>query len=229
MRQLFELCAADRDLRFSPFVLRVALCLKHKGLDYESMPRMFLEKDDYAESGSKAVPVLRDGDTWVTDSLEIAKYLEATYPENPLFGSDIALGQATFLNTWFNATVVGGLFPMIAIDVCNILEEENAKYFRKTREANLGCTLEEAAATRDERVLSYRESLGFMRATLAGQPFLSGDTPAWADYAAVAPFIWARIVAPDFALLAEDDPVYAWRERMLDLFDGFGRNVPTVG
>jgi hypothetical protein len=28
--------------------------------------------------------------------------------------------------------------------------------------------------------------------------------------------------------LAADDPVTAWRERMLDLFDGLGRSAMTV-
>jgi len=35
--------------------------------------------------------------------------------------------------------------------------------------------------------------------------------------------MWARNVSP-FKLLAEDDPIHAWRERMLDLYDGEGRN-----
>jgi hypothetical protein len=29
-----------------------------------------------------------------------------------------------------------------------------------------------------------------------------------------------------FKLLAEDDPVYAWRERLLDAFDGMARKSP---
>jgi glutathione S-transferase len=32
----------------------------------------------------------------------------------------------------------------------------------------------------------------------------------------------ARVVSP-FKLLLEDDPVYAWRERLVDAFDGLVR------
>jgi len=74
MRQLFELCAEDRDIRFSPFVWRVIFCLHHKGLEFEPVPLMFLEKEPYAASNHKALPVLKDGDTWVSDSFQIAKY-----------------------------------------------------------------------------------------------------------------------------------------------------------
>jgi len=228
MRQLFELCGEDRAICFSPFVWRVLFCLKHKGLEFDRVPAMFLEKSEQGDGGTPAYPTLRDGDTWVSDSLAIAKYLDRTYPENPLFGSEAAEGQAQFLNNWFDGTVVMGLFPMVAAEVCAILGEDNAKYFRETREARLGRTLEEAAANRDQAVEAYRASLGVMRGTLAQQPFLSGDKPGWADYAAAGPLVWSRIVAPDFALFLEDDPIHAWFEKMLDLFDGFARNAPTV-
>jgi glutathione S-transferase len=37
------------------------------------------------------------------------------------------------------------------------------------------------------------------------------------------PFQWARAISP-FKLLAEDDAIYAWREKMLDAFNGMARN-----
>ena len=56
------------------------------------------------------------------------------------------------------------------------------------------------------------------------QPFLSGAAPAYPDYALVGAFLWARIASP-LELLADDDPVRAWRETMLDLYGGLGRNA----
>jgi hypothetical protein len=38
---------------------------------------------------------------------------------------------------------------------------------------------------------------------------------------------WPRC-ASRFEVLAEDDPVAEWRERMLDLFDGMGRKAPRA-
>jgi glutathione S-transferase len=57
-----------------------------------------------------------------------------------------------------------------------------------------------------------------------GQNFISGDTPAYADYVVFSQFQWARVTSP-FKLLDADDPVFAWRERMLDLFGGFARDT----
>ena len=57
------------------------------------------------------------------------------------------------------------------------------------------------------------------------QPFIGGDAPNYADYIVFGPFQWARVVSP-FRLLAEEDPIYAWRERLLDAFDGMARKSP---
>jgi hypothetical protein len=40
-------------------------------------------------------------------------------------------------------------------------------------------------------------------------------------------FQWARVMSPQ-ELLAPEDPLCQWRERVLDLFDGFARNVPLA-
>ena len=38
-------------------------------------------------------------------------------------------------------------------------------------------------------------------------------------------FMWARVVS-DFKMLETEDPIYTWRERMLDLYDAMPRNQP---
>src|SRR6266704_883697 len=54
---------------------------------------------------------------------------------------------------------------------------------------------------------------------------IRGAAPNYADYIVFGGFQWARVVSP-FKLLAENDPVYAWRERLLDAFDGMARQSP---
>ena len=74
-RTLYDLTGAY-DLRFSPNCWRSRMALAHKGLDVECEPCRFTEKDKLAFSGQTRVPVLRDGDTVVSDSWAIACYLE---------------------------------------------------------------------------------------------------------------------------------------------------------
>ena len=72
----------------------------------------------------------------------------------------------------------------------------------------------------------FRAALEPARRVLKDQKFLSGDAPAYPDYILLGSFLWPRTISP-LELLEKDDAVYAWRERMLDQFDGFARNAPA--
>lgn len=77
------------------------MALLHKGLDVETIPWRFTEKDMIAFSGQEHVPVLVDGDTVVSDSFAIALHLEETYPDRPsLFGGSAGLSLARFVNVF---------------------------------------------------------------------------------------------------------------------------------
>jgi glutathione S-transferase len=75
----------------SPFSWRVLLALEVKRLPYESHLLQFskgdLETPAFAAlNPRKKVPVVRDGDDVVFESIAILAYLDRKYPEPPLFG-----------------------------------------------------------------------------------------------------------------------------------------------
>lgn len=225
-RQLFELCGTDPERVFSPYCWRTRMALAHKDLKAETIPWRFTEKDTIAPHRSDKVPVFIDGETSVADSWAIANYLEDTYPDRPsLFGGEGGRAMGRMLNWWGDTAVLGGIFPMIAADIHGLLRPADQVYFRKTREARLGKTLEQAAETRDVAVEAFRNALMPMRLTLKTQAYLGGASPNYADYIVFGPFQWARATSP-FKLLKEDDPVYAWRERLFDAFGGMARRSP---
>ncbi len=89
---------------FSTNVERVALALAHKGLEVESVVISYDDRSRVVEvSGQGLVPVLVDGSDVVPDSIRILRYLEARWPDSPLFPSDPARGAEldVFLD-WFN-------------------------------------------------------------------------------------------------------------------------------
>jgi glutathione S-transferase len=224
--KLFELVGTDAARPFSPFCWRTRMALAHKGLSADSIPWCFTEKAAIAPHKSEKVPVLLDGETSVADSWAIANYLEDQYPHRPsLFGGEGGRAMGRMINWWGDVTVIGGMFPLIVADIPGHLKPVDAAYFRKSREARFGKPLEEVVAGRDQSVAGFRRAIDPMRLTLKTQPYLGGDTPNYADYIVFGGFQWARVVSP-FKLLAEDDPVYAWRERLLDAFDGMARNSP---
>lgn len=75
----------------SPFAWRVMLALEHKRLTYESQLLHFDKQEHQSPQMLKLnprgrVPVLRDGDYVVFESIAVLYYLERKYPEPPMFG-----------------------------------------------------------------------------------------------------------------------------------------------
>jgi len=221
--KLYDLAGAEDDLRFSPNCWRIKMALEHKGLVAETVPWRFVEKDVIAFSGQKTVPVLVDGDTTVSDSWEIARYLEAAYPKRPsLFGGPAGEGLALFVKFWCEQTLNRIVIRIILLDIYRCLHEKDKAYFRQSREARFGTTLEEYALPSEERVRLLRNALTPMRLSLQRQPYLAGVQPTFADYIVFGTFQWARSVSP-VALLESTDPVFRWHETLLDAFGGFAR------
>lgn len=224
---MHDLAGADPELRFSPFCWRTRMALAHKGLAVETIPWRFTETDALGFSGQGKVPVIRDGARIVADSFAIAAYLDERYPDRPsLVGGTLGMAHARFLNSWSDGVMVGGIARLIVRDVLDVIDPGDRGYFRASREARFGTTLEAVQEGREQRVEGFRESLQPIRTTLKTQPWLGGEAPSYADYIVFGPFQWARCTS-GFALLAEDDPLGEWRERMLDLFDGLGRAAVT--
>jgi glutathione S-transferase len=224
--KLFELVGTDEARPFSPFCWRTRMALAHKGLSAESIPWRFTEKDAIAPHNSEKVPVLIDDKSSVADSWTIANYLEDNYPGRPsLFGGEGGRAMGRMLNWWGDIAVIGGIFPLIVADIPTHLKPVDAAYFRRTREARFGKPLEEVVAGRDKSVENFRRGLEPLRQTLKTQAYLGGAAPNYADYIVFGGFQWARVVSP-FKLLAENDPLYAWRERLLDAFEGMARKSP---
>ena len=222
---LFELLGAD-GRRYSQFSWRAKMALKHKGLEFKARPILLTDKESIAFANSTSVPVMVDGDTVLADSWDIAIYLEKEYPHaSPLFGGGIGLGLTRVINSWCDRAVNVALGPLIARDVLDAAHPDDRAYFRETMEKMYKRTLEEVQEGRETRLKAFYRALDPIRTSFRkGQKFVCGDDPGYADYAVFSQFQWARVTSP-FTLLDADDLVFEWRERMLDLFDGYARNT----
>lgn len=222
--KVYQLCGKDPEAGFSPYGWRAKLCLMHKGLSFEEAAVRFLEKDKISHVSPQTIPVLDDGKNSVVDSFAIARYLEATYPEPSLFGGAVAFAQAPLLNRWIDQTMVMGIAPLVLTDIYACLDAADQTYFRDSREKRFGCSLEDVMIGRDENRDRFRKSLAPLRLVLENSPYLSGAAPHWLDYAVFGTLMWPHVVS-DYQLLATDDPLFGWRERMFDLFDAEPRRA----
>ncbi|MCR9139167.1 MAG: glutathione S-transferase family protein [Alphaproteobacteria bacterium] len=220
---LYELTGKDATRPFSPHCWKTAMSLAHKGLEYSGSAVPFTAVPAVENGHGKTVPVIRDGEHILSDSFDIALYLEETYPERPsLFGGPGGIAMARFFEAWAQTQIHAVIGGALLLDIHAMLAPEDQVYFRESREGRIGLSLEEAVAASQSKVDGLSARLEPMRLVLKRQPFLGGQGPLFADYIVFGAFQWARVCSAS-TFLAADDPVADWFQRCLDLHGGIGR------
>jgi len=227
-RILYDLAGAN-DRRFSPHCWKSRMALRHKGLEFRTEPCTFLQvKEKVAFADWDKVPVLADGDTNIGDSWAIAEYLEETYPDAPsLFGGPDGKAFARFANEFANTQLNPLIGGAIVYDIYDHIVDADRDYFKASREKVFGRSFDELRADRDGFVSRFQAALAPVRNTVRNQPFMMGDTPSYADYAIFGALQWIRC-SSDCAMMRPDDPVLAWRDRILALNDGYAAREAAV-
>ena len=225
--KLFDLSGAD-DLRFSPNCWRIRMALAHKELEAEFEPWNFTNKETLKLYGSETVPVIIDSETTMNNSWSIANYLEDHYSQaSSLFGGDAGRAVTGFINAWADLTLHPTLIRCILPDIYERLHSADKDYFRTSREKRFNMTIEEMRSNQTQSLAALDHTMTPLRKILKTEDWMAGDTPAYADYIIFGAFQWARLTSP-VKIIKADDPIYSWRERMLDLFDSLGRSFKAA-
>ena len=222
-RILYDLALRDRDIRPSTYCWVVKFALLHKGLSFETVPVPFADKSKYPDPEYGKVPVLVDDGEMVRDSPAITQWLDKKYPESPLTATKAERAAYEFYSAWLAAALYPALAPAMMLRLHDLAASEDKGYFRRTREARFGKTLEEMAATPRTKE-NVETALAVLAAPLLNHRFLGGATPNLCDYAVMGPFMWQRAATKE-DLFEPPPPVAQWLQRMLDLFDGYARKA----
>jgi maleylacetoacetate isomerase/maleylpyruvate isomerase len=155
---------------------RVRIALALKGLDYDYIP-VHLARNEHLQpafaelAAARLVPLLKDGDGVLTQSLAIIEYLEETHPQPPLLPAE-PLGRARVRALAYD--VACEIHPLNNLRVLRYLvhdlklsEDDKNRWYRHWVESGLEAV---------ERQLQGHPSTG---------AFCHGDTPTLADCALV--------------------------------------------
>jgi glutathione S-transferase len=226
--QLYDLAGADPRFLFSPFAWRVRMALLHKGLAFEVLPWRFSERDALASSGHDSVPVIRDGDTWVGDSWEIAAYLDRRYPERPLlFPSPCGEAHARLVAALCGSLLFPAAVPVGVLQAYRLLSPACQPYFRASREAMFNARLEDVHADEHPGRARLAEALRIFDEVLAHHDFIGGASPTYADFLVFGILKWLDIVSA-YAPLTATTPSGQWFTRLNEAYDGYAGRVPRV-
>jgi glutathione S-transferase len=152
----------------SPYAWRVQLALEHKGIPYQtrvlSMSQGELRTPQFLALNPRGrVPVLRDGELVLYESIAILAYLERRYPERPLFGASVEQSALIWRHiseytAYVDHAVESFILPL---------------YFGRAHE--------QAASVRDA-IQTLTHELARYEAVLANSTFLAGPAPSAADF-----------------------------------------------
>lgn len=215
MRTLYELCGAQPTRVFSAYAWRVRLALGLKELAFESRPLAFTQIPQVLAGVHSKVPVLIDGDQTIVESFDICAYLEDRYPDTPtLFGGQGGRQNAALID----GVMIAGLYPsivrMIIRDIWEHLAPVDQAYFRTSREARFGASLEDVQRGRDKERERFAALLRPYRQRLEATAFLGGDAPLYADLALASSFCWSKATST-YDILSGDTLMETWFERVL--------------
>jgi glutathione S-transferase len=152
------------------------------------------------------LPVIHDPFTGktISDSWNIAQYLDETYPDRPA-----VLPKGTRALQWSFTVAVSELAfvhirPLLMYPSWAQLHPESQPFYRSPREAQFGCKLEEisAGAARAEHLESAEKSLRRVASWLGKNGddagfWIMGDTVSFADFFLGGWLAWVRRVDPD--------------------------------
>ena len=138
------------------------MALAHKGLESTSVVEGvgFSQKDKLEFSSQGLVPVIRDDDMIISDSWDIAVYLEKSY-ESPtsLFGISNDFNQVKFISSWVDSQLHPLIARCVVRDILNVISPSEHEYFRTSREKRFGKSLEEVVADRENTRTTLQQAL----------------------------------------------------------------------
>jgi len=149
-----------RSPSWSPNTLKIRFALNYKRLPFETI---WVEFPDIAptlknagfpgtdEPRAYSVPAIIDRSSsppnLIIDSLAIAEYLDATYPSRSIFrGSEASIAAQRELLRMIPTNCHPHISALVRPSCVHHLNDTSAEYFRRTREEDFGCKLEDTLA-----------------------------------------------------------------------------------
>ncbi len=230
----------------SQYSEKVRLILDYKQLEYrkiEVTPGVG-QLELLQKSGSGTVPVLKDGNTYIADSTEIAFYLERKYPERPILPEDpLTKGQCLLMEEWADESIglkgrkafIGALNQNQSFRT-SVLPKETPDLVKTVVGSIPGEVLDvlgtgvgfggDAVKMAQKGLKQDLEALCLI---LHERPYLLGDTPTLADLAVAGLSILLKFPEGSYLDIPEAlkgkgipgladnivfEPFFAWRDRL---------------
>jgi len=213
-----------------PFCWKVKAILGYKKIPYDPVEVHPLNKKEIKFSKDyRKVPIFVDGEgKQVNDSTPIMKYIDAQYPDTPVFskGGEAQNKEEKWLK-WADATLVRALPPLIyrklgdslkAFDY--ITQQEKFNWLQQRTIKYSGALVMTMVAKKSAKEQGIADPISHLEKclvdweqALAGQNYLGGKTPNGADLA-VFGILKSIETLPAFSYIQANRAVWDWYQRV---------------
>ncbi|KAF9484208.1 hypothetical protein BDN70DRAFT_872912 [Pholiota conissans] len=146
------------------------------------------------------VPAIHDPSTgvYLSESIDIAEYLDKTYPDTPCMFPHNTLGLLSPFNDLVGS-YLAALWQFIVPVVCVRLNPASQGYFRTTREAIFGKNMDDVVPKGDLVTTEWakvKEGMGKVDVLYSktNGPYLMGDALSWGDVVVAAHLAFMRAI-----------------------------------
>ncbi|PSO49409.1 MAG: glutathione S-transferase [Cyanobacteria bacterium SW_9_44_58] len=230
----------------SQYSEKVRFLLDYKGLDYrkiEVTPGVG-QVEVFQMSGQRQVPVIKDGETIVPDSTDIAMYLERTYPEPALIPTAAReKGLTLMMEEWADESIglksrkafIGALnrnealraavLPPDTPDFVKSIVSSIPSDLLETLGTGVGIGGDALKAVEG----SLKQDLEALCLILQEQPYLTGNTPTLADFSVASLSLLLKFPEKSYMDIPDElagkalpgigdnsafEPFFSWRDRL---------------
>lgn len=210
--------AAKRWFNDPKFIARLAIAFK--GLPFKTewiemcdieatMKKLGAEATTTKRDGSPkyTLPTIFDDTTrkFVSESMKISEYLEATYPDKPSLFPFGAHAPIHLFNAYVIPTAIEPAYFVFTSGTLSKLNPPTVEYLRKTLEPVFNKKLEEMTPqgeTRAAQLAAAKEGFSKLASIYSsnggGKPYFYGDVPSYADVLLAAHLLWIMVgMGPD--------------------------------
>ena len=153
------------------------MALNYKKLDFKTVPVKFTEKKLIEFSNQKLLPVLVDQNAIVSNSFDIAIYLDKKYPANQKLFTKSDMSFDIFINQWADKMLNGALIKIVINDITNHLDPKDKDYFIDSRTKRFGIPPESMVDKSTDSLNQLYKYISFLNSILEKMP-KNGKTSA---------------------------------------------------
>ena len=214
MIQIYDL-AGKNDLRFSPYCWRIKYLLNILKIDYETIPTTFSQRLNNPFFSDSRLPTIIDNEQVISDSFEIAQYIENNYADKNHKLIQNNFDVIRFINHWSDHYLNLSIVERVVFDIIEHLHDEDKEYFIESRTKRFGMHPKQfQELNMSSKKNEFDKCCNFLNNLLLNRKFILDDEVSYADIIILGSLTWGDKVSKNTKINEKFVKLIEWKENL---------------